>query len=145
MPVFRFGMQESLISHGCTKAEAAAAEQLIKSLMAQSEDTDAPFCPLTSAAQKGRATIAPASTSASPRDANAALAASAAESETTLPVAAAKESGGVSTRAAMAATAKVVNAAGMTSSPRDAKEVVDYSMFEQIWMADLTVAVPKAV
>ncbi len=143
MPVFLFGMQESLISHGCTKAEAAAAEQLIKSLIAQSEDTDAPFCPLQSAAQKGRATVA--STSASSRDANAALAASAAESETTLPAAAAKESGGVSARAAMAATAKVVNAAGVTSSPRDAKEVVDYSMFEQVWMADLTAAVPKAV
>ncbi len=136
-------MQESLISHGCTKAEAAAAEQLVKSLVAQSEDTDAPFCPLPSAAQKGRATVAPASTSASPRDANAALAASAAESETTLPVAAAKESGGMSARAAVAA--KVVNAAGVTSSPRDAKEVVDYSMFEQIWMADLTAAIPKAV
>ena len=133
-------MQESLISHGCTKAEAAATEQLIKSLIAQSEDTDAPFCPLPSAAQKGRATVAPASTSASPRDANAALAASAAESETTLPAAAAKESGAVSARAAMAGTAKVVNAAGMTSSPRDAREVVDYGMFEQIWMADLTAA-----
>ena len=128
-----------MISHGCIKAEAAAAEQLIKSLIAQSEE-DAPFCPLPSAAVKGRATVAPASTSASPRDANAALAASAAESET--PVAAAKESGGASARAS---TAKVVNAAGMTSSPRDAKEVVDYSMFEQIWMSDLTAAVPKAV
>lgn len=133
-----------MISHGCTKAEAAAAEQLIKSLIAQSEDTDAPFCPLPSAAQKGRATVA--STSASSRDANAALAASAAESETTLPAAAAKESGGVSARAvAVAATAKVVNAAGVTSSPRDAKEIVDYSMFEQVWMADLTAAIPKVV
>ncbi|KAL0042382.1 hypothetical protein WJX77_010805 [Trebouxia sp. C0004] len=138
-------VKESLISHGCTKAEAAAAEQLIKSLIAQSEDTDAPVFPLPSAAQKGRATAAPGSTSASPRDANAALAASAAESETPLPVAAAKESGAVSARAPMAATAKVVNAAGVTSSPRDTKEVVDYSMFEQIWMADLSAAVPKAV
>ena len=127
-------LQEALVSHGCTKAEAAVAEQLFKSFRIQPEDSDASSYPLPSVSQLRKVAIAPGSTLASPRDASAATAA---EPATALPAASAKDSGAGSARAAIAATTKTVSAAGAAPSPRDAKEVVDYDMFEQLWMADL--------
>ena len=135
--------QESLVSHGCVKAEAVAAEQLMRSLLAPPEDSDASVRPTPGAPQTGKAAASSTSAStASPRDASAAIAAGAAESEAASP-AAAKDSGSISARAALAAAAyKAVN--GVTAAPREAKELLDYDMFEQIWMADLTAVVPRA-
>ncbi len=121
-------MQEALVSHGGTKAEAAAAEQLFKSLAIQPEDPD-------------KAKAANTAILTSPRDANASVAPeSEAASSAASSVAVAKDGGAVSARAAMAATTKLGGVAGMTASPR---EVVDYDMFEQLWMADLTAPAPK--
>ena len=132
-------MQEALISHGCTKAEAAAAEQLYKSLAFKPENPDSPFCLLPSAAQRGK-TSGPVPGSSS-RDALAASsadadAASAAVSST------AKDSGAASARGGAAAGAKGVAAAAVGASPREAN--IDYAMFEQLWMADLTSSLPRA-
>ena len=129
------------MSHGCVKAEAIAAEQLMRLLL---EESDASVRLASSAAQPGKAAVSSISASTtSPRD--AAVAASTAESRAALPPAAAKDSAGSgSARAAVAAADKAANAIGVTATPRPATELVDYDIFEQTWMADLTAAVPKA-
>ena len=46
--------------------------------------------------------------------------------------------------AATAAVSREVAAAGANATPRDPKDnVVDYAMFEQLWMADLTAPIAK--
>ena len=94
-----------MLSHGYTKAEAAAAEQLCKQLVAQAEAAEHH---LPNAAHRSKAAAAPAVAHAP----NAALSKDAA--------------------AAAAAT------------PRDPKDnVIDFAMFEQLWMADLSATAAK--
>lgn len=131
-------VQEALISHGCTKAEAAAAEHLYKSLVYKPEDPDSPFCLLPSAAQRGK-TSGPVPGSSS-RDAVATSSADA-DAASAAMSSAAKDSGASSARGGAVAGAKGAAAAAIGASPREAN--IDYAMFEQLWMADLTSSLPR--
>ena len=109
-------MQEALVSQGCTKAEAAAAEQLYKLLTLQNEDAEA---------QKGK------SAAASPRATAVVLP----DAEATSPAVSARDSSGSSARSSAVAGPSKAMTAGVSLG--DGREVVDYDMFEQLWMADL--------
>lgn len=150
-------LQEALLSHGCTKSEAAAAEHLFKSLAFKPSNSDSPYCELPSAAQKGRTSAtAPGSSPrdtvpATSSDADAAAAAvnkdatagyvTASKDASAASAAASKDTGGASARAGATNGAK--GAAASMAGPKDA--IIDYAMFEQLWMADLTNPTSKAL
>ncbi|KAL3161084.1 hypothetical protein ABBQ38_009466 [Trebouxia sp. C0009 RCD-2024] len=150
-------VKEALLSHGCTKSEAAAAEHLFKSLAFKPSNSDSPYCELPSAAQKGRTSAtAPGSSPrdtvpATSSDADAAAAAvnkdatagyvTASKDASAASAAASKDTGGASARAGATNGAK--GAAASMAGPKDA--IIDYAMFEQLWMADLTNPTSKAL
>lgn len=153
-------LQEALISHGCTKSEAAAAEHMFKSISYKPTITDSPYCELPSAAQKGRTPTAPGSSPrdvvpASSSDADAAAAApskdvsaasviaskdsgaasvTASKDAGAASAAGSKDAGAASARGGVAAKGAAAVAAG--AHPKDA--IIDYTMFEQLWMADFS-------
>ena len=140
-------MQESLISHGSTKSEAAAAELMFKSLAYTPIASDSPYCELASAALRGKSSVTPGS---SPRDtlpvsssdADAASVA-ALRDGSAASAAASKDGGAASVRGVAPNGAKGVAATPAAATPRDA--LIDYTMFEQLWMADFTNATGKTV
>ena len=128
-PSFIRCMQEALISHGSTKSEAAAAELMFKSLAYKPNTSDSPYCELPSAASKGRTSLIPGS---SPRDT---VPASSSDNDAAS-AAASKDGGAASARGVAPSGAKGAAATPAGVTPRDA--LIDYTMFEQLWMADLT-------
>ena len=138
-------MQESLISHGSTKSEAAAAELMFKSLAYTPSASDSPYCELASAALRGKSSVTPGSSPrdtlpASSSDADAASVA-ALRDGSAASAAASKDGVAATVRGVVPSGAKGVAAAAAT--PRDA--LIDYTMFEQLWMADFTNATGKTV
>ena len=139
-------LQEALISRGGTKSEAAAAENMFKSLVCpyNPDSSDSPYSDLLSASSKGRTEMpAPGS---SPRDA-----VPASSSDADASVAAVKDGGATSARGVAPSNIRGGAVAAVGVSPRDAvgasnrEAIIDYTMFEQLWMADLTNPTAKAV
>ena len=139
--------QEALISRGSTKSEAAAAELMYKSLAYKPNTSDSPYCELPREALKGKTSSTPGSSPrdtvpASSSDADAASAA-ASKDGSAASAAASKDGGAASARGVAPSGAKGGAATPASVTPRDA--LIDYTIFEQLWMADFTNAIGKAV
>ena len=120
---------------------------MFKSLAYKPDTSDSPYCEYPSAASKGKTSLTPGS---SPRDTRPASssdtdAASAAASRdgSAASAAASKDGGAASARGVAPSGAKGAAATPVGVTPRDA--LIDYTMFEQLWMADFANATGKAM
>ena len=131
-------VQESLVSHGCTKPETAYAEQLFIKL--QEEEAEAAVSGSADLSQRA-AQVLRSSVGSAAKGSPSARDASATQDGAAEPSGSAAGSGSSSARdagttprtaAAAAAAAAAAPKAGQTN------QLLDFDMFEQLWLSDLT-------
>lgn len=129
--------QEALVTHGCTKAETAVAEQLLVKL--QEEEAESALAVAGSADMGQRAAqilksgIANARAGPSLRDAAATQ--DGAELLSSINTAG---SGGLSARDGSAGSRTAAVSAAATPRVVQTNQLLDFSMFEQLWLSDLS-------
>ena len=144
-------LQEALISHGCSKAEAAAAEQLYARILQDMQDDR---CFVNQRPELLHKSSATASVTAVSKTASGTSSAAAATSQNGADVStgsAAASVGAVSARdtgaaprgVAAATAAATAAAAAAASQPVPTSRLMDYDVFAQLWLSDLTAAISK--
>lgn len=127
-------MQESLVSHGCTKPETAYAEQLLIKL--QEEEAEVAVSGSADLSQRA-AQVLRSSVGSAAKGSPSVKDVSTTQDGAAEPSASAAGSGSSSARDA-GATPRTAAAAAAAPKAGQTNQLLDFDVFQQLWLSDLT-------